>query len=44
MLLNFHSLKFSILFFIAYSYISFFDKWNWYVMYVLQTGTLFSLK
>ena len=29
---------------IAYSYISFFDKWNWYIMYVLQTGTLFSLK
>jgi len=37
------SLKFIILLIIAYSYISFDDKWNWYIMYVLQTGKLFSL-
>jgi hypothetical protein len=37
MVLNFHNLsKVSFLFFIAYSYISFFDKWNWYIMYILN--------
>jgi len=44
MILNSLNLKISILVFIAYSYISFFDKWNWYIMYVLQTGKLFSLQ
>jgi hypothetical protein len=24
----------------VYSYISFFDKWNWYIMYVLNTNNL----
>jgi len=23
-----------------YSYISFFDKWNWYIMYVLNTNNM----
>ena len=44
MILNSLNLKISILVFIAYSYISFFNKWNWYIMYVLQTGKLFSLQ
>ena len=43
MILNSFNLRVMILLFIAYSYISFYDKWNWYVMYVLQTGKLFSL-
>jgi hypothetical protein len=37
------NLKFTILLFIIYSYISFSEKWNWYIMYVLKTGKLFSL-
>ena len=44
MILNSLNLKITILLFIAYSYISFFDKWNWYIVYVFETGTLFSLK
>ena len=36
MILNSLNLKISILVFIAYSYISFFDKWNWYAMYLLN--------
>ena len=31
-----HTLRISILLFLAYSYISFFDKWNWYILYVLN--------
>ena len=31
-----YTLRLSIALFIAYSYISFFDKWNWYIMYVLN--------
>ena len=37
MILNSLNLKISILMFIAYSYISFFEKWNVYVMNVLNT-------
>ena len=44
MILNSLNLKITILLFIVYSYISFFDKWNWYIVYVFETGTLFSLK
>jgi len=33
--LNYY-LKVGLLFFVAYSYISFFDKWNWYILYVLN--------
>jgi len=44
MILNSLNLKITILLFIVYSYISFFDKWNWYIMHVLQTGKLFSLQ
>ena len=29
-------IRISIALFIAYSYISFFDKWNWYIMYLLN--------
>jgi len=43
MILNSLNLKIIILLFIIYSYISFCEKWNWYIMYVLQTGKLFSL-
>jgi len=43
MIQNSFNLKIIILLFIIYSYISFFEKWNWYIMYVLQTGKLFSL-
>ena len=31
-----YTLRISILLFFAYSYISFFDKWNWYIMYILN--------
>jgi len=31
-----YTLRISILLFFAYSYISFFDKWNWYILYVLN--------
>jgi len=37
MILNSLNLKISILLFIIYSYISFFGKWNVYVMTVLNT-------
>ena len=37
MILNSLNLKISILLFIIYSYISFFEKWNVYVMNVLNT-------
>jgi len=43
MVLNSLNLKIIILLLIVYSYISFYDKWNWYIMYVLQTGKLFTL-
>ena len=43
MVLNSLNLKIIILLLIVYSYITFYDKWNWYIMYVLQTGKLFSL-
>ena len=43
MVLNIFNLRVIILLIIAYSYISFFEKWNWYIMYVLQTGKLFTL-
>ena len=44
MIMNSFNLRVLILLGITYSYISFFDKWNWYIMYVLQTGKLFSLQ
>jgi len=25
---------------VVYSYMCFFDKWNWYIMYVLNTNNL----
>jgi|ETNmetMinimDraft_32_1059908.scaffolds.fasta_scaffold19244_8 hypothetical protein len=31
-----HFLQFIILFGFVYSYICFFDKWNWYILYVLN--------
>jgi len=40
MILNIFNLRVMILLFIIYSYISFFGKWNWYVMYVLNTNNL----
>jgi hypothetical protein len=40
MILNSLNLKITILMFIAYSYISFFEKWNWYVVYVINTNNM----
>jgi len=40
MILNSLNLKISILLFIIYSYISFFGKWNLYVMYVFDTNNM----
>jgi len=36
MLIIRYNLKITILMFVVYSYISFFDKWNWYAMYLLN--------
>jgi len=36
MIMNCFNLRVMILLGITYSYISFFDKWNWYIMYVIQ--------
>jgi len=40
MILNSLNLKITILMFITYSYISFFEKWNWYVVYVINTNNM----
>jgi len=40
MILNSFNLRVMILLFIIYSYISFFEKWNWYVIYVVNTNNM----
>ena len=38
MIINSLNLKISISLFIAYSYIGFADKWNWYIIHILTSN------